>query len=54
MLGADYLKRWDFMKDNLSFITLILIALILAGGVVASIIASRKAPVAATDPPART
>lgn len=42
MLVAGYLKQWEFMKDYLSFITLGLIALILAGGVIASLLAQDR------------
>lgn len=53
MLVADYLKQWEFMKNNLSFITLGLIALILAGGVIASLlVAPKQAPAAHPPEPA--
>ena len=53
MLVADYLKQWEFLKHNLSFITLGLIALILAVGVVASLAAARRAPMPPDQPPPR-
>ena len=48
MLAADLLKQNDFLKRNLSFVTLGLIALILAGGVIASLLSSKRTP---TEPP---
>ena len=42
MLTADFLKQNDFLKRNLSFVTLGLIALILAAGVVASLLSSKR------------
>jgi tellurite resistance protein TerC len=47
MLVADLLKKLEFFQGNrLSFITLGLVALILGGGVVASILRARRHPVA--------
>ena len=42
MLTADFLKQNEFLKRNLSFVTLGLIALILAAGVVASLLSSKR------------
>jgi tellurite resistance protein TerC len=48
MLAADWLKQFEFLKKNLSFVTLGLIAIILAGGVIASLMSPRRPTV---EPP---
>ena len=42
MLVADLLKNYEFFKDNLSFITLGMIAVILGAGVVASVVWTKR------------
>ena len=44
MLVADYLKRFEFFEENLSFVTLGMIALILGLGVAASLVRARRQP----------
>jgi tellurite resistance protein TerC len=51
MLVADVLKKNEFFKDNLSFITLGMIALLLGGGVVASLVRARRHPLEPHVPP---
>ncbi len=51
MLVADYLKRFDFFKDNLSFVTLGMIALVLGTGIVASLVRARRQPLKPQSPP---
>src|SRR3990170_4361305 len=51
MLVADYLKRFEFFKENLSFVTLGMIALILGLGVVASLVRARRQPMHPQSPP---
>jgi tellurite resistance protein TerC len=58
MLAADYLKKFEFFKNNLSFITLGVIAVILAAGVIASLIWTRDEesaePTESSEPKPRT
>jgi TerC family integral membrane protein len=52
MLVADFLKKLPIFEGNrLSFFTLGLVALVLGGGVVASIVRARRAPVRPDAPP---
>ena len=51
MLVADYLKRFEFFKENLSFVTLGMIALILGAGIVASLMRARRHPMEPHTPP---
>ena len=51
MLVADYLKRFEFFKENLSFVTLGMIALILGAGIVASLVRARRHPTDPHSPP---
>ena len=51
MLVADFLKGYEFFKDYLSLITLGLIALLLGGGVVASLVRARRHPLDPHAPP---
>ncbi|HEV2294029.1 MAG TPA: TerC family protein [Tepidisphaeraceae bacterium] len=51
MLVADFLKPFPFWKENLSFVTLGLIALILGAGVVASLVRAERHPLTPHSPP---
>jgi tellurite resistance protein TerC len=52
MLVADFLKKLPLFEGNrLSFFTLGMVALVLGGGVVASLIRARRAPQSPTVPP---
>ena len=51
MLVADMLKQNEFFKNNLSFITLGVIALLLFGGVIASLVRARRRPLEPAVPP---
>ncbi|MCY2952255.1 MAG: TerC family protein [Planctomycetota bacterium] len=52
MLAANWLKRNDWLRDNMSFVTLGLVAVILAAGIIASIIRARRMPLEPDDAPA--
>jgi tellurite resistance protein TerC len=51
MLVADFLKKNEFFRDNLSFITLGMIALLLGGGVIASLVRAKRHPHESEGPP---
>jgi len=51
MLVGDMLKQNEFFKDNLSFMTLGVIALLLFGGVIASVVRARRRPLEPDVPP---
>lgn len=51
MLVADYLKRFEFFAENLSFVTLGVIALVLGVGVIASLVRARRRPMVPQSPP---
>jgi tellurite resistance protein TerC len=51
MLVADLLKQNEFFKNNLSFMTLGVIALLLFGGVIASVVRARRRPLEPDVPP---
>jgi len=52
MLAANWLKRNDWLRDHMSFVTLGLVAVILAAGIIASIIRARRMPLEPDDAPA--
>ena len=52
MLAANWLKRNDWLRDHMSFVTLGLVAVILAAGIIASIIRARRMQLEPDNAPA--